>query len=210
MKIKRHIGSLSSGTRCYVVYTQVPDEPEYCLIVEPDSLPERFAFGVRDTVEGIGQSKENLYDALYTERFHNGQGMLNALHNGGYLRKVRTDEVTMHVSNSQNIKLNKLLELINEQKPQENKEPEQVISDDQMANTLVAEAIASIKEGYEKLKRAKNMDPNVVVPSIEDEQKFIYDDKTSENEVQVSFKYNKGLSKTKVVQLFRDQLGKVM
>jgi len=98
--IIRHKGYIqNTGTRCAVVFRELPGDPDHCLILESDSLPEVYRDEVAKVVSKEGQRTKDLYEAL---------NMLSALHNHGLLRRKSTNEIVMQVTNSDTIRLDKL------------------------------------------------------------------------------------------------------
>ena len=115
--IKKHIGYLPSGVRCYVILNTVTDDVDsddfnYCLLIEPDSLPEQYSYAVNEIIIGAAQKADNAVDVLSKATIANGVPIINLLHNGNYIRKVPTSDVTMDVGNNQTIKLSELNEQI--------------------------------------------------------------------------------------------------
>ena len=80
-----------------VVFRELPEEPDNCLVVEYDSLPDRYHDRVINLVESPeAQGTVDLQDVLNTHVFPDGSGnMLMALHHGGYLRKIDIDSVLL-------------------------------------------------------------------------------------------------------------------
>ena len=109
MTIKRHVGVITStGTRCIVVFRELPDDVESCLIFEADSLPDFY----REPIVGItmkeGQKVRDLFEVLSRFQLQNGVDMLTALHKYGFLRKMATSDITMIPDNSSKIRLDEL------------------------------------------------------------------------------------------------------
>jgi hypothetical protein len=97
MKFLRHVGTLrDTGHRVIVVFRKLPDEPQSCLVVETDSLPDRFHQNLMDAVESL-TAQETLEFFEYANRqfFYDGSNMLSTLHNKGFLRKIPTERVIM-------------------------------------------------------------------------------------------------------------------
>ncbi|AZU98189.1 hypothetical protein SEPL_182 [Salmonella phage SE_PL] len=112
MAITRHCGVVrSTGSRVFVVWRQLPDEPKSCLVIYQDSLPEQYANFVIDLVMGRGQSSLDLWDVMDKVGVLDGRKMLDVLHRLGYLRRIDTSNVDMHIGNGAKI----ALDLLNEQ-----------------------------------------------------------------------------------------------
>ena len=64
----RHKGVIkSSGSRCIVVYRELPDEPNYALVCYADSIPSVYSSGFSRVVDGVGQSSPDLSEVLSRE-----------------------------------------------------------------------------------------------------------------------------------------------
>lgn len=112
MAITRHCGVVrATGSRVFVVWRQLPDQPAHCLVIYQDSLPEQYAHAVQDLVLGRGQNSLELWEVIDKIGVLDGKKMLDVLHNLSYLRKLSTADVDMHVGNGTKIALN----LLNEQ-----------------------------------------------------------------------------------------------
>lgn len=61
MSIVRHCGVVrSTGSRVFVVWRQLENDPSHCLVVYRDSLPEVYSNRVAELVLGRGQSSIEL------------------------------------------------------------------------------------------------------------------------------------------------------
>lgn len=104
-KITRHVGVMrNTGSRVFVVYRQLPLDPEYCLVVYVDSLPEQIRYRVEGITLGVGQSNVDLYAVFEKEHLERSNALMD-LHNYQVLRKVKISDVEMHVSQNQKIPL---------------------------------------------------------------------------------------------------------
>jgi hypothetical protein len=116
MAITRHCGVVrATGSRVFVVWRQLPDQPGHCLVIYQDSLPEQYAHTVSELVLGRGQSSLDLWDVIDKVGMLDGRKMLDVLHNLSYLRKLSTADVDMHVGNGTKIALNLLNEQLDKQ-----------------------------------------------------------------------------------------------
>lgn len=108
-KIIRHCGvARNTGSRLFVVWRQVPDDSEHCLVIYQDSLPEAYVHAVSDLVHNQGQASQDLWDVMDKVGYLDGRQMLTVLHNNGYIRKLRTSDVDMHIGNGSKIPLSDL------------------------------------------------------------------------------------------------------
>ncbi|AXC39395.1 UNVERIFIED_ORG: hypothetical protein [Escherichia phage CMSTMSU] len=91
-----------------------PDDPEHCLIVYRDSLPEAYAQSVADLVMNQGQSNVDLWEVMHKIGHLDGRKMLDVLHNLQHLRRARTCDIDMHVGGNSKISLDVLNNAIND------------------------------------------------------------------------------------------------
>lgn len=93
--IMKHVGKYGEK-KCVVVFREVPDEPENCLIVLSDSLPE---LEHNDFMEVIGsleaQGTGDVSNVLNRRQFTNGENMLNYLHFNKKITKVPVGLVSL-------------------------------------------------------------------------------------------------------------------
>lgn len=93
-KIMRHVGQDHLGHRLVVVFRELPEDPEHCLVVESSTLPDMYHDNLMNVIESDeAQQTVNLYEVLNRRVFGDGQHMLNALHNRGLLKKLSVDQV---------------------------------------------------------------------------------------------------------------------
>jgi hypothetical protein len=109
MAVTRHCGVVrSTGSRVFIVWRQLPDSVNDCLVIYQDSLPEQYANFVVDLVMGRGQASLELWDVMDKVGVLDGRKMLDVLHNLGYLRKLKTTDIDMHIGNGAKIALDVL------------------------------------------------------------------------------------------------------
>ena len=170
--VVRHKGVMrNTGSRVFVVFRELPGEPEYCLVVFQYSLPEVYTWAVRDLVSGPGQNSTELHEIMNAVGVLDGRKMLNVLHEGKYLRKVRTADVDMHTGGNNIIPLNVLNERFSANLTEESKIKDYNPFNPEMQDTKIEEmTIVSelIKEAqkYEKLskdyyERLYNLEPSM-------------------------------------------------
>ena len=113
IQIKRHVGKLTNtGTRVYVVFRKLPDDPQNCLVIEIDRLPDMYQENLKSIVESReAQSSVDLHDVLNRKLLGDGQPALQTMHNRKFLRKVAVSTVLMQPHLNQTVSL----EMINEQ-----------------------------------------------------------------------------------------------
>lgn len=113
----KHVGQLiNTQRRCVVVFREVPDEPENCLIVDTDALPDWIHDDVINAVESpAAQASANFYEYANRALLTDGSNMLTSLHKRGLLRKHSTSNVMMTPNRSASIRLDELNAIIREQ-----------------------------------------------------------------------------------------------
>jgi len=113
----KHVGQIvNTQKRCVVVFRELPDDPNQCLVVDTDALPDWMHDDVINASESPGaQASANFYE--YAERtvMADGTNMLQALHKTGRLLKTPTDNVKMTPNNAVSIGLTELNNIIREQ-----------------------------------------------------------------------------------------------
>lgn len=108
-KITRHVGTArNTGSRVYVVWRSLPDEPDMALIVYRDGLPGPYADPIHELVMGRGQQHMDLYTVMDSAGRLDGGNMLTVLHKLKYLHKVPTNIIDMHVGGEAKISLDVL------------------------------------------------------------------------------------------------------
>ena len=91
----KHVGR-QNDKRVVVVFREVPGEDHMCLVVYPDNLPTRFHDDLMNTLQSdAGQNAKNLADALARVTGSDGRVLLNAIHQEGWMKKVRTQDVIL-------------------------------------------------------------------------------------------------------------------
>lgn len=172
--IIRHCGVVrSTGSRVYVLWRQLENDPQHCLVVYRDSLPEVYAHPVERTIMGVGQSGVELWDIMDKAGHLEGYPMLTALHKNGYIRKQNTADIDMHIGGNRKICLLDLnAEIAASQQPVEQKDgsvkdfnPFDAVPHDNfpekagIVNRLLNEAVELEKRALENRERAYSLDP---------------------------------------------------
>jgi len=113
----KHVGQIiNTQRRCIVMFREVPGEPQNCLIVDTDALPDWMHDDVINAVNSPGaQASANFYEYAQRTMFADGSNMLQALHTRGLLRKQSTDNIKMTPNASVAIRLDELNGIIAEQ-----------------------------------------------------------------------------------------------
>ena len=113
----KHVGKLvNTSKKVVVVFRELPDEPDQCLVVDTDALPDWFHDDVINAVESPGaQASPNFYEYAQRTVITDGTNMLQSLHNNGRLMKIPTDDVNMTPNNEQVIGLTEINNIVREE-----------------------------------------------------------------------------------------------
>jgi len=116
MSFLRHVGK-HNERNIAIIFREVPGEPHMCLVTYPDVLNRHIHDPLMKCIESdIGQSSENLADALNRTYTVDGKIILQALHAEGQLKKVNTEQVIVTPAPNTRIKLNELNKILDEMK----------------------------------------------------------------------------------------------
>jgi hypothetical protein len=92
-EVMKHVGKFGNKP-CVVVFRQVPNEPNNCLIVESGSLPDGKHDELMNVVASLeGQEANDVSEVLARRQFPDGTNILSDLHFAKKLQKVSTDMV---------------------------------------------------------------------------------------------------------------------
>ena len=104
-EIMKHVGQYG-GNPCVVVFREIPNEPENCLIVVSSSLEERDHDDLMETVASSeAQATGDVSEVLARRQMTNGEQLLNFLHFNKKLQKVPVSMVTLTPTPSQSVAL---------------------------------------------------------------------------------------------------------
>lgn len=168
MKFLRHVGTLrDTGHRVVIVFRQLPDEPNSCLVVETDSLPDRYHQTLMESLESItAQETMEFYEYAQRQFFHDGGNLLNTLHSKGWMRKIPTDRVIMRPRLDVEINLSKLNESIaqlaaggTEVIETVTAQDQDVLDDKTLAKNFRSQAAIFLSQAAELTKQADKLDP---------------------------------------------------
>jgi len=109
----KHVGK-HNQRKIAIIYRQIPDEEHMALVVYSDTLPSRVHDETMKVLESeVGQQASELADALFRTTLADGTNALNALHNGGHLKKVPTNQVIVTPTNNSTCRLDELNDIMN-------------------------------------------------------------------------------------------------
>jgi hypothetical protein len=94
--ITRHVGIDHLGHKLVVVFREIPDDTDHCLVVQSSTLPDIYHDNLMNVIESQeSQQTVNLYEVLGRRVFGDGMPMLQTLHNRGLLKKMSVDHVNL-------------------------------------------------------------------------------------------------------------------
>lgn len=209
MNIIRHNGVVrSTGSRVFVLWRQLENDPQHCLVIYRDSLPEAYVGKVTSLVENQGQSSIELWEVIDKIGTLEGANMLTVLHKMGYIRKQSTLDIDMHVGGNNKIPLNVLNSQIdsspemvagtvrdfNPFKQQDVQYPEQ--------NTVVTHLLNDAQK-YEQLsrdsyERAYNLDPTLRPVALQESN--------DTDDGLIHLRIDPSMSQTKAIELVKKAL----
>ena len=175
----KHVGRISSSKRKIIVaYRVVPDEPESCIIVTTENLPADEHDSLMKLVESTtGQEANELATVMARTRLPDGRVMLNHFHLTGKMIKMPTSQIEMTPNRNTTIRLDKLNELIAQNKgvsvadlaiksntpskaketPEVQEVTEAVLSDEDIAKKMISDAKVLRAEATRLEKEAKQL-----------------------------------------------------
>ena len=110
MPFTKHVGRIvSTQQKVVVMFRQVPDEPENCLLVDVQGLSDDMHNDLMNEVESAqAQEKDEFADHAHTHFFRDGRKMLETLHQEQKFIKLETFKVMMTPDANTNIRLDEL------------------------------------------------------------------------------------------------------
>lgn len=113
----KHVGQIiNTQKRCIVVFREIPDDANSCLVVDTDACPDWMHDDLMTAVESPGaQASSNFYEYAERSVFTDGTNMLQTLHGSGRLNKHPTSNIAMTPNNSVSVNLKELNDLIREE-----------------------------------------------------------------------------------------------
>jgi prefoldin subunit 5 len=110
----KHVGK-HNQRKIAIVYKYIPEEEHMALIVYTDSLPQMIHDEAMKCLESaVGQNAKELADALFRTIMADGQNCLTAMHRGGWLKKVPTNQVVVTPTSQSTIRLDELNKMLKE------------------------------------------------------------------------------------------------
>jgi hypothetical protein len=120
----KHVGQVANtGLKCVVVFREIYDDngnvtdPDHCLIVETERLPDMEHDDIVRVVESdTAQTSQEFYEVAHRSMFSDGINMLVKLHNRGYLKKYPTNQILLTPNSYTSVALNEVNEIIRKQR----------------------------------------------------------------------------------------------
>ncbi len=114
MSFLRHVGKMGDR-KVAIIFREVPGEQHMCLVTYTETLNQHIHDAMMKAIESqIGQSAENLADALNRSYTKEGKIILQVLHKEGLLKKVQTSQVVVTPNSTTKIKLDELNKMLDE------------------------------------------------------------------------------------------------
>ena len=105
MSMMKHVGKYGEKP-CVVVFREVPEEPEHCLIVQTSQLVDVQHDDLMEVVQSAeAQEANDISTVLHRRQFRDGDNMLSSMHFGKKLQKVPVSQVSLTPTPSQSISL---------------------------------------------------------------------------------------------------------
>lgn len=103
--VLKHVGKYGEKP-CVVVFREVPNEPENCLIVQTGNLSAEQHDSLMTVVQSLeAQQANEISDVLHRRQFNDGSNMLSSLHYSKALQKVSVSQVSLTPTPAQSIPL---------------------------------------------------------------------------------------------------------
>lgn len=116
MSFLKHVGKVGDR-KVAVLFREVPSEPHMCLVTYTETLNTHIHDPLMVAIESqIGQTSENLADALNRSYTKDGKIILQVLHSQGLIKKVPAAQVMMTPNSTTTIRLEELNKILNEMK----------------------------------------------------------------------------------------------
>lgn len=108
----KHVGK-HKDKKIVLLYREVPGEDHMCLVSYSDALPGMLHDEIMRVLESdSGQQSQSLSDALYRHIMPDGRNCLEALHTGGFIKKIATEQVLVTPNNKSSVRLDELNRLL--------------------------------------------------------------------------------------------------
>lgn len=162
----KHVG-VHNDRKVAVMFRQVPNEPDKCLIVYTESLPEDTMKAVNECLATADAQNSVVFaDAAYRFKTVTGEGLLNTIHIGNLMNKVPTSEVFLTPNEATRVALSEVNAAMGDMTatstptaaPAPSGTPG-ALSDEQIATSLRKQAATMQKEADRLLAEAEELHP---------------------------------------------------
>lgn len=110
----KHVGR-HGESKVVIAYNEVPNEDHMALVIYTERLPDALHDSLMTVVEGqTGQSEKVLAEALHRSVTNDGTNLLQALHQGGWLKKVQTKQVILTPNAKTSVRLDELNKILHQ------------------------------------------------------------------------------------------------
>ena len=112
MSFFKHVGSANSK-KVIIVQRQMPDEEHMAAVIYSDIMPSKYHDDVMKLLESEeGQAAYEFKDILTRRMMGDGNNMLTALSNEGYIKKVAANNVQVTPNSKSSMRLDELTKLL--------------------------------------------------------------------------------------------------
>ena len=107
-QIMKHVGKHGEKP-CVVIFRELPNEPENCLVVETQSLTQQYHDDLMMIVQSSeAQQSNNVSNVLERRQFTDGSSILSYLHYNKKLQKVPVSQINLTPTPSNSIPLSEV------------------------------------------------------------------------------------------------------
>ena len=142
--IMKHVGAFGNRP-CVVIFREVPNEPENCLIVETGSLDTQIHDDLMMHIQSAeAQESNDISQVLARKQFSDGTNALNGLHFQKLIKKVPVSQVALIPIPGQSIQLadvNAEIRKIESRSDNTNTDPERLATAETATNVPVPEPV---------------------------------------------------------------------
>lgn len=140
----KHVGAFGNRP-CVVIFREVPNEPENCLIVETGSLDTQIHDDLMMHIQSAeAQESNDISQVLARKQFSDGTNALNGLHFQKLIKKVPVSQVALIPIPGQSIQLadvNAEIRKIESRSDNTNTDPERLATAETATNVPVPEPV---------------------------------------------------------------------
>ena len=147
--IMKHVGAFGNRP-CVVIFREVPNEPENCLIVETGSLDTQIHDDLMMHIQSAeAQESNDISQVLARKQFSDGTNALNGLHFQKLIKKVPVSQVALTPIPGQSIQLadvNAEIRKIESRSENHTTSPERLATAETATNVPVPDSLDTLNE----------------------------------------------------------------